>query len=261
MSNQKNNNNENHPPNIQGTSEIQEEHEISSEQPQVRKTTSLSLEEEPSDSFYSLEANVEEGAEIAEEIVHHRTSITPYHSPRLSISTIARLRFLMRSSFTAFFVMILTHFEIGIIRMWWALDSFYFLINCLLISDPKNIYHKKLFFISHIFGGLALVLFILILWRTRLRYSQIAFIILYELITLYLPFLVQPNVTENMITLFSTTILFCATAIIADYCPVNITFILKCFRVTFIIVVRSHEAVYYYPDNLWILHREIHNGV
>lgn len=99
--------------------------------------------------------------------------------------------------------------------------------NCLSISDYKNIYHQKLFYISHIFGALALVLFILILWKTRFRYSQLAFIVMYEFLTLYLLFFVGTNVLENIITIISTTILFWITATIADYCPVKITFLSK----------------------------------
>lgn len=81
-----------------------------SEKPRSQRTNSLLIEE---DSFHSFE----EEEEISVEIVHHRDSSVPYYSPRLSITRIQRLQFLLRSSFAAFFVMLLTHFEVGVIRL------------------------------------------------------------------------------------------------------------------------------------------------
>lgn len=85
-----------------------------SEKLSQRRATSLMIEPESSDSFQSLE-DEEEVLEV--EIVHHRDSTVPYNSPRLKLSHGKRFKFLLKSSFMAFFVMLLTHFQVGIIRM------------------------------------------------------------------------------------------------------------------------------------------------
>lgn len=84
-----------------------------------KSTSHLSSTDEP-DSFHSIENQEEEEPEVAEEIVHRRGSDIPYHSPRLIDTRKQRLQFLLRSSFIGFLVMLLTHFEDGVIRMLWV---------------------------------------------------------------------------------------------------------------------------------------------
>lgn len=91
------------------------------EDPEREMSTShlSNAEPEPSDSFHSIETQKwsQEEEEVAVEIVHHRDSDIPYHSPRLIESRRQRLQFLLRSSFMGFLVMLMTHFEVGVIRM------------------------------------------------------------------------------------------------------------------------------------------------